>query len=87
MQKSVSQALKPLSIKALLEATDGGSHLQYSGYDVGLVCIVGCVRDVHETDTAVTYFIEDGTGMIPVRHYRKTSGLPEHMDAAQEVIP
>ncbi|EPY51325.1 single-stranded DNA binding protein Ssb2 [Schizosaccharomyces cryophilus OY26] len=79
-QQGIGNKLRPVTIKQILDATQvhADAEFKIDGVEVGQVTFVGVLRNIHQQTTNTTYQIEDGTGMIEVRHW-------EHIDALSEL--
>ncbi|KAL2314269.1 Single-stranded DNA binding protein Ssb2 [Schizosaccharomyces pombe] len=79
-QQGAGNKLRPVTIKQILNASQvhADAEFKIDGVEVGQVTFVGVLRNIHAQTTNTTYQIEDGTGMIEVRHW-------EHIDALSEL--
>ena len=61
----------PVTVKQLLEATQAHPDAKFKidDVEVGLITFVGVVRNVSVQSTNATYRIEDGSGIIDVKHW------------------
>lgn len=63
--------LLPVTIRQLTQAQTGvpDDHFRIDGRELGHVTFVGVIRSVSESETNLSYEVEDGTGMIEVREW------------------
>lgn len=79
------QTLVPVTARMILNSADmAGDMLLEDGRELHMVKLVGCVRDVSEASTCITYSIEDGSGLVEVKHWLDSSDTPESIQMRDE---
>ncbi|GMH62598.1 hypothetical protein TrLO_g5602, partial [Triparma laevis f. longispina] len=61
------QFLLPCTIKQCLRASSPDGQLLIDGQDPHQIKLIACVKSKEEGETANTYELEDGTGLIEVK--------------------
>mmetsp|Transcript_7426 Transcript_7426/g.13354 ORF Transcript_7426/g.13354 Transcript_7426/m.13354 type:complete len:268 (-) Transcript_7426:321-1124(-) len=79
------QTLVPVTARMILNAADmAGDMLLEDGRELHMVKLVGCVREVDVASTCITYLIEDGSGLVEVKHWLDSSDTPESIQMRDE---
>ncbi|EEB06650.1 single-stranded DNA binding protein Ssb2 [Schizosaccharomyces japonicus yFS275] len=78
-QQGAGNKLRPVTIKQILDATQvhADADFKIDGVEVGQITIVGVLRNIHAQTTNTTYQVEDGTGLIEVRHWEHVEGMSD----------
>ncbi|KIP09545.1 hypothetical protein PHLGIDRAFT_86640 [Phlebiopsis gigantea 11061_1 CR5-6] len=78
-RQAAQHALRPVSIKQLLSATQvhADAEFKIDDLEVGQITLVAHVVEVRNQTTNCTYTLDDGTGRYEARHWADTSDQKE----------
>ena len=68
-RKNYAKNLMPVNVRTLLQHQEPGEPLVVHGQAVGMVSLVGQVRQVTKGTVSLSYLLEDETGRIEAIHY------------------
>ena len=68
-KKNYAKNLMPVNVRALLQHQEPGEPLVMHGQVVGMVSLVGQVRQMSQGPVSLSYLLEDDTGRIEAIHY------------------
>ena len=68
-KKMYAKNLMPVNVRALLQHQEPGEPLVMHGQVVGMVSLVGQVRQMSQGPVSLSYLLEDDTGRIEAIHY------------------
>ncbi|GMH91000.1 hypothetical protein TrVE_jg13158 [Triparma verrucosa] len=80
------QFLLPCTIKQCLKAASADGQLLVDGQDPHQIKLVACVKSKEEGETANTYELEDGTGLIEVKEWINSTSDGDHARARRALI-
>ena len=69
MRKNYAKNLMPVNVRTLLQHQEPGEPLVVNNRLVGMVSLVGQVRDLTRGTVSLSYLLEDETGRIEAVHY------------------
>jgi len=85
-KSEISQSLRPLTCRQLLDATQAHSDAEWmlEEAEIGQVTVVAHVVTIQAQATNNVYWLDDGTGRIEARHWTDSS-LDEDSDATRGI--
>ncbi|KAG0366342.1 replication factor A protein 2 [Gamsiella multidivaricata] len=85
-KKIINHALRPVTIKQLITATQtqADGDFKIDGHDLGQITFIAVVRSINRQSTQDTYSVEDGTGAIDVKRFRAEDEDPAELNSVVE---
>jgi len=88
-KRSFAKTVTPVNVRFLMQHNDQSNEpLMINGKPVGMVSIVGQVRNISQGNMSKSYLVEDDTGRIEAIHYIEESDLVDaiHVNTFVKII-
>lgn len=79
------QFMIPITVRQAMKSVTSDGQCLVDGRDPHHVKLVACIKDIDQTATAISYNVEDGTGLINVKEW--TNNVNPRNGAATTLAP